>query len=220
MNTTPTDAGHNFEPVLVVRAARKHRARAFNVALKRAILIGWAVLIVSALTTYLIRPDWFQPENLGRVMQQVGPYVLVAYLLVSLARGLTLLPSTPFIVAGALLFPEQPGLIFLISMIGVVFSAGVIYGLSEYLGFDEFFHRKFPHKIKWIHRKLDSPVGGLFVIGWAFFPLVPTDLVCYVAGIARMRFFLFLTAITLGEIPLVAAYVWGVDALKHFVTGS
>ena len=45
------------------------------------------------------------------------------------------------------------------------------------------------------------------VVGWAMFPFVPTDIICYVAGTFRMHSGKFLLGITLGEIPIVAFYV-------------
>jgi len=46
------------------------------------------------------------------------------------------------------------------------------------------------------------------VFFWSFFPLVPTDAVCYVAGVAKMPLRKMLTALLLGELPLVAVYVF------------
>jgi uncharacterized membrane protein YdjX (TVP38/TMEM64 family) len=37
---------------------------------------------------------------------------------------------------------------------------------------------------------------------------VPTDAVCYVAGVAKMPLRKILTALLLGELPLVAVYVF------------
>ena len=47
-----------------------------------------------------------------------------------------------------------------------------------------------------------------FVAGWSFFPLVPTDAVCYVAGVAKMSLRKMLTALLLGELPFVIMYVF------------
>ena len=46
------------------------------------------------------------------------------------------------------------------------------------------------------------------VIGWSFFPLVPTDLICYVAGIAKMSYKKLVAAVVIGELPLVTFYVF------------
>ena len=46
------------------------------------------------------------------------------------------------------------------------------------------------------------------VAGWSFFPLVPTDVICYVAGIAKMSFKKMVMALLFGEIPLVTTYIF------------
>ena len=46
-----------------------------------------------------------------------------------------------------------------------------------------------------------------FVAGWAIFPAVPTDLICYAAGLVRMPYRRMLLGITIGELPLVTAYI-------------
>ena len=41
--------------------------------------------------------------------------------------------------------------------------------------------------------------GLPIVIGWSFFPLLPTDAVCYVAGVVRMRIAKVLLGVAIGE---------------------
>jgi uncharacterized membrane protein YdjX (TVP38/TMEM64 family) len=57
-----------------------------------------------------------------------------------------------------------------------------------------------------------------FVVLWAFFPLVPTDAVCYVAGSIRMNFLKFIAAIFVGEVFLCSLYIFGAGHLiKKFM---
>ena len=50
---------------------------------------------------------------------------------------------------------------------------------------------------------------GLWAVAlWAVAPFTPTDVGCAAAGLARMRYRTFLLGLTLGEVPLVAGYVW------------
>ena len=67
-------------------------------------------------------------------------------------------------------------------------------------------------------RKINSKKGVLFVIGWAFFPLAPTDLICFAAGAVRMKIQKFLAGIFIGELPIVAFYVFvGEFAFLNFL---
>ncbi len=56
--------------------------------------------------------------------------------------------------------------------------------------------------------RLGSPYSTLFVLVWSFFPLVPTDLICYVAGIVKMPFKYLLIGVVVGESILVYCYVF------------
>ena len=84
----------------------------------------------------------------------------------------------------------------------------MIYWFSDLLGFDEYFESKKPHHVEKIRTKLEHPLGLGFVSLWAFFPLVPTDAVCYVAGSIRMHFAKFIAAVFIGELILCSVYVF------------
>jgi uncharacterized membrane protein YdjX (TVP38/TMEM64 family) len=96
-----------------------------------------------------------------------------------------------------------------VSLIGIIVSSSMIYWFSDLLGFDEYFESKKPHHVQKIKTKLEHPLGVGFVSLWAFFPLVPTDAVCYVAGSIRMHYAKFITAVFVGELVLCACYVFG-----------
>ena len=63
---------------------------------------------------------------------------MLVFILLSVFRNFTLLPSTVLVIAGTLLFPERLGLVFSISLVGVVISAALVYFLFEFLGLDTF----------------------------------------------------------------------------------
>lgn len=119
--------------------------------------------------------------------------------------------------AGTILFPEQPAAVLAVSMIGILLSSTLIYYFSEFLGFDDYFEDHKPEMSYKIKGKLELPLGFLFVAGWAFFPFVPTDLVCYLAGTIRMRFWKFIIAIGLGELILCSIYVFFGGSLLKYV---
>ena len=105
----------------------------------------------------------------------------------------------------------------LVSMTGIMLSSTMIYFFSEYLGFSEYFEGHKPelsHKIK---AKLEHPLGFLFVAGWAFFPLIPTDLVCYLAGSTKMNYWEFIAAVFVGELILCVCYIYFGGSLLEFV---
>lgn len=177
----------------------------------------WIAIVVAGVGSYLYSPNLFTAENIAAFMLRFGGVVWLFYFLFSAFRGFTLLPSTPLVLAGTLLFPEQPFAVLAVSMIGILISSTMIYYFSEFLGFDDYFENHKPETTQKIKHKLEHPLGFLFVAGWAFFPFVPTDLVCYLAGTTRMRFWKFIIAVGVGELILCTFYIFFGGSLLNFV---
>ncbi len=171
-------------------------------------MVVWILVIIVSVALYIIYHKSITPETISAFLKKAQDYVIVSYFIISMVRGFTLLPNTPLVLAGTLLFPEKLLMVFLISMFGILFSSAMIYYFSEYMGFDNFFETKYPGKIKSIRNKLNGKAGVFFVVVWSFFPLVPTDAVCYVAGSVRMNIIKFLIAVFAGELVLVSFYIW------------
>jgi uncharacterized membrane protein YdjX (TVP38/TMEM64 family) len=55
------------------------------------------------------------------------------------------------------------------------------------------------------------------IIAWSFFPLAPTDLICYVCGVPRVRFWKFLLGVTIGEGAICAIYIYGGDQILRWL---
>ena len=175
----------------------------------RRIALGfWLAAAVGLTTLYAARPELIDPVNLVGLLRRSGPFVLLGYAALSVLRPLTLVPSTVLIVAGTLLFPDRAGMVFAVSLGGVVASAAVIYYFFDFLGLARLFERRHAARIRWLEEQMRRR-GFLIVAGWSVFPFVPTDAICYVAGSLRMPVARFLLGVTLGEIPVVAFYVAG-----------
>ncbi len=177
----------------------------------------WGLLIISGLALYFLRPDLFTPGSIAALLAKFQSEALTIFLAISIVRGVTLLPSTPLIIAGTLAFPSEPWTVLIISIFGIIASSSMIYWFSDFLGISEFFETRKPTAVAKIRSRLEQPTGLAFVFLWAFFPLVPTDAVCYVAGSIRMRFVKFIAAITAGELILCSFYIFsGSYIIDHF----
>ena len=67
--------------------------------------------------------------------------------------------------------------------------------------------RKHKHRIaqvKSVLQRNELPI----IVGWSFFPLAPTDLICYVCGVLEVDFKKFLFGILLGEGTICAIYIF------------
>lgn len=173
---------------------------------KKYILYIWFSFIIICVVYYLYNPSAFSSENIASKMRSFGHVPMLIYLLTSVARGFTLLPSTPLILAGILLFPSQPNTVFVISVLGITLSSTLVYYFSEFLEFGEAIEKMYPQEK--LRQKLESRWGALFVFFWSFFPLVPTDAVCYAAGGIKMHFLRFIVPLVLGETIICSFYVY------------
>jgi uncharacterized membrane protein YdjX (TVP38/TMEM64 family) len=155
----------------------------------------------------LFFPDLFDADALSQRLERLGGWAWGAFVVISLVRGLVLIPSTPVILAGAALFPGEYLAVFLISMLGICCSAALLYRFPGFAGYDSRLAARYPEQLARLQDQLGKPRAQWFVALWAFFPAVPTDLICYAAGLVRMPFHRLMLGIVIGEVPLVAAYV-------------
>lgn len=175
---------------------------------RRLALGFWLAAALGLSALYASRPELIAPAKLVDLLRQSGSFVLPGYAALSVLRPVTLVPSTVLIVVGTLLFPDRAGMVFAVSLAGVVASSAVIYYFFDFLGLAQLFERKHAARIRWLEDQMRRR-GFLIVVGWSVFPFVPTDAICYVAGSLRMPIGRFLLGVTLGEIPVVAFYVAG-----------
>jgi uncharacterized membrane protein YdjX (TVP38/TMEM64 family) len=176
-------------------------------------LLVWVGLTLFFALAYFMHPNSFTPYKISIAIQKYGNWSFFVFWAVSMLRGLTCIPSTPFVIAGTLLFPNASLSVFIISLSGIAFSSTLIYYLSDYLGFAGVFQTKYPHKIQLIRQKLQSPAGLLFVFIWSMFPFVPTDLICYAAGTAKISFPKIMLSLLAGEAVIVAIYVYSIKLI-------
>ena len=168
----------------------------------------WLIAVAGILGMIVIYPELLTRESISQLLGQMGSMALIIYVLMSLTRAVLLIPCTPFVLAGTISFPQWPFLVFAISLVGVVIGAFLVYSFPPFGGYDRMLEEKYPEKIANLKTKMQHKNAFWFVVGWSFFPLVPTDAVCYVAGVAKMPLRKMLSALLLGELPLVAVYVF------------
>ena len=168
----------------------------------------WIVVIVLLLIAYIRNPDLVTPDYIKSFISSYGSEMMLVYICLTLIRGFFLIPSTPFVIAGGIMFPDQLLLVLGISMIGVMTSATALYFFSDSLGFSHYLESKYPNKIGKLKPMLQDYRATYFVLGWSFFPLVPTDLICYVAGLVKMPFKYLFIGVFVGELILDIFYVY------------
>ena len=168
----------------------------------------WFAVVAVVLSLIVFFPDWMTQDSISNFLNSLGALALLVYIFVSLTRAMLMIPCTPFILAGAISFPQWLLLVFAISLVGIVVGAFLVYSFPSFGSYDEFLESKYPEKIALLKEKMQHRYAYWFVAGWSFFPLVPTDAVCYVAGMAKMPFKKMIAAVLIGEIPLVTFYIF------------
>ena len=174
--------------------------------LRKIILVLWILSVISLAYYVSQHREYLDPENLLSFFQSFGSLALIVYILASFIRGLVLLPSLPLVLVWVLFFPGNPHLVFAISMLGIIFSAVLIYEFSDMMGFDEMFARH--NHSKKIQDAIEK-YGFYAITLWSFAPVVPTDMICYIAGTVRYSFWRFVLALTIGEWLIVGIIVYG-----------
>lgn len=168
----------------------------------------WLGLLLCVAIYWLADPSRFSQGAFEAAITAWGPWAFGAFAFLATVRGALLVPSTPVILAGGVLFPDRLLFVFLVSMAGIITSAALLYRFPGFAGYDSRLQARYPEKLEALQVHLRKPRAQWFVAAWAFFPAVPTDLICYAAGLVRMPFNRMMFGIIVGEVPLVAAYVF------------
>lgn len=172
--------------------------------------ILWLSLLVLTGVLWLLFPEWFEAERVAAWIH--GPNARTLYILLVLLRFFLLIPSTVPLLIGILLFPSEPFFLLSINLMGIVLGAYMIYRFGGYFADRKLLSPKKAAAVEKAKEKIRRH-GFPIVLLWSFFPFVPTDLMCYLAGIVRMPVLKFLLALFLGELILVSIYVYTGKAL-------
>lgn len=171
----------------------------------------WISIIAITVIAYILNPSFFSNNTIAAFITKFSGYAWSIYFLIHILRGFVLLPSTPLIFAGIILFPNDLIWVLIVSLIGILASSLLIFYCSDKLGFSKLFKSK-TSKLKVIEEKLSGKHSFYYILGWAFLPIVPTDLICYVSGALKVKLPIFISSIFLGELVLCSIYIFGASA--------
>lgn len=175
--------------------------------LKKKALIIWICLLLILFIFYLILPNVFRLDFLTTFVKDNKLLAVFLFISIITLISLTLIPSTPFVLSGLLLFSPLETLIY--SLIIIILYSTITYYFARYLGLDKYFENKYPESIKKIRKALKGK-EWLIIIVWGFIPVVPTDLVIYMCSSLKIPFRKCLIGVLLGEGSLNAVYLFSV----------
>lgn len=171
--------------------------------LRTLVLWVWIAVVVIGLSAYLLWPDHLQ-RLLAPGSSSPPAWAYAVYLALGCIRGFTLVPATYLVVAGMLVLPPVP--LYVLTVLGILVSSAAVYYFAEAMEFDRFFTHRYPERVTRLRSLLarrELPI----VIAWSFFPLAPTDLVCYVCGALKVDLKKCLLGVAIGEGTICAAYI-------------
>ena len=174
---------------------------------KKNTFIAWISIVLIILTIYFFNQDKFDINLLKTFTYNNRFLVMASYLLLLSVLGLFFIPSTPFAIAGLLLF--APAEAYLLNMIGIITSSTIVYYYARFLGLDNALESRYPKKIVKLKKALEDKELPI-ISGWSFFPIVPTDLIIYVSSTLRIPIWKCILGVLIGEGILNALYIFSV----------
>ena len=180
-----------------------------HATLRRWLTLAWAAGAATALYVHFAHRD-----DVTRLLGGAAAASAFAgggvYLLLGCLRAFTLIPVTSLVVLGMVFLPPWP--LLLLTLAGIAVSSTCVYYFAEALHLDELLkvrHRRHLDRLRDLLQRHGFPI----IVGWSFFPLVPTDLICYLAGVLRIRLSVLLIGVLAGEGAICAIYIFLGDSL-------
>jgi uncharacterized membrane protein YdjX (TVP38/TMEM64 family) len=177
--------------------------------IRSLVVATWLAVVTAALCLYSGHRDALQ-RALQDTFSTSAIMGAAVYLALGCVRGLTLIPSTSLVLAAVAFFPPVP--LFVLTLAGILVSSASIYRLSASLHFHEVFERRQMHRVERMRGLLERHELPI-IIGWSFFPLAPTDLICYVCGVLEVNFAKCLIGVCIGEGAICGLYIFAGDYL-------
>ena len=178
-----------------------------------AALAIWLTVAATVLTLFLVFRHQLTADG---VQQWFRDNLLLASVIYGLAlsvRGVFLIPSTPLLFMGIAVFP--PVWVWGLNMIGILTSSTIVYLLVRGFGFDYLVRERYQARARQLSRLMQKH-GEPVIIGWSFFPAVPTDVIIYCAATLRLSLVRCLIAVGIGEGILITFYVARGNQLLNF----
>ena len=182
-------------------------------ALRRVLVALWAVVVAAGVYGFLFRRAALT-DALSDASSTSFLAAAALYLAFGCLRGFTLIPSTTLVLLAVPLFRPAP--LFGLTIAGILISSTSIYFFAEALHLDEVFAGLHGARLEQLRRAMaryELPV----IVGWSFFPLAPTDLICYACGVFGVRFWKCLVGVAIGEGAICGIYIFLGDSLLRAV---
>lgn len=182
---------------------------------RKWLFYGWVIFVVVSVALFLLNPT-FANDVLAYLSNKSVVYLYVLIFLLGIVRSFTLIPVTYLIILGLLFLPPLP--LYIIIMTGILVSSASVYFFFEYLHIDKMLNNKYQKQVdltKHYLSKYELPV----IVFWSMNPILPSDIICYVAGTLRVNFYKFMFGMAIGEGIMCGLYIFGGKYLLNLLFG-
>ncbi|GLS92091.1 TVP38/TMEM64 family protein [Psychromonas marina] len=159
-------------------------------------IVIWITLVALAILGMRWLTSNYSVSELQDAIEAYYWYILSAYALLISIRGLLFIPTMPVIIMMASSIDYW--VMFSVTLVATCCSAYLVCLAVDHLDM----HKKIqalPSKtLKRAQEKINSS-GMAAITGWAFFPLVFTDIIVYIARLSGMSYKQILLGIAIGE---------------------
>ena len=178
----------------------------------RVRLVLWLLFVAAFVLLY-----WTRSATWGSEFREVATLSLLLgyalYLALGCVRGFTLIPAANLVLLAIPIFPPLPLLV--LTLVGILVSSASIYAFAGSLHLAEYFEQKHAEKVARVRAALARNPTTIVMV-WSFFPLAPTDLICYVCGAMRISFRRFMLGVLVGEGAICALYIFAGRGLWNY----
>lgn len=172
------------------------------------------LIFITALVLMAVNHEEIKNINLELIQKFIksyGSFAAIVFILIFTLRTLfVVLPVSAMIVIGGSLFGRYS---FFYSMLALFLSASLAFYLSRYLG-GEWLEKLLKGKVKHLNKKVDEH-GFKILFTLRLICIPPYDVLNYAAGLTKVKYRTFISAICLGIVPEAFSLSIFGNSLKH-----
>ena len=170
-----------------------------KINLKYIVIVFWVVLVFFLKSKNIIS---FDINAIEQSLQANEKYLIPVFIFLWSIRIFAFIPGVTFMVIGGICFGPVEAI--LLSTIGIFISETFIYFISKYFStskLTQFLNNRHPD-IGDLIKKYDYKFLTIGIIC----PLAPTDVICYLAASAGIKYIKFILTVIISNLPVVALY--------------
>ena len=184
--------------------------------MRKGVFAAWVAGIILLAVVLIWNREYLNPSLLAELIREYKISSSVIYFFTIIVLEFFIIPTSPLVLAGALIFSEDPFSFIIVTMTAILAASVLIYYFAQFVNLEEWLNRKYPKQFLYIQSKLNQ-YGFWIISGWSFLPLVSTSLICYTSGVIRYPVLKFLLALFIGETIRICLYTFTASGVVEAV---